>query len=480
MIDTILVLLTVGILQGVPGVIRDGGLSNNIFVKFRDESSVEERTALLLREVPQMKSVHFYENIPDLALMSLPQKTTPEEASVITRNLKKNDAFEFVEQDRMFVARRNEIIPNDSGFSQLWGHRNIGQNGGQVGFDMNSTMAWTITQGSPDVRVMIIETGVQMNHPDLNLSEERDFTTGVVNGVPSSGSLNACDNHGTCVAGVISGRINNFVGTVGLSPSSPVVSAKVGLANVPCDGSWFGQTSWTVNALNWAVSNGVRVTNNSNSYGSYSSTLNFAYSSTKNAGLVHFASSGNNGINSISYPAAYSSVNAIGSVNRRGERSTFSNYGSALFMVAPGESIYTTDRTGSVGYSSSSYVSIDGTSFSSPYAAALAALILSRNPDLTPSQVEQIMRESAVDLGTNGFDSLMGWGMLDAHEALLNTPSPHCQGDLTEDDEVNGADLAVLLGEWGSCVDCVSDVNEDGEVNGTDLSLVLGAWGSCD
>jgi len=480
MFNPILVLVSSFFFQNLPNQANEVEVTNKIFVKFCEEASIEERNEILNNHVPERESVYFYENIPNLSLISFSEETTPQKVSTIARELEESNIFEFVEQDRLFILESNEVIPNDSGFSQLWGHRNTGQNGGQIGFDMDSTMAWDITQGSPSVRVMIFETGVQLNHPDLNLSEERDFTTGAVNGIPSSGFLNACDNHGTSVAGVISGKINNFTGTVGLSPLSPLVSAEVGSANVPCNGSWFGQTSWTINALEWAVSNDVRVTNNSNSYGFYSNALNYAYSSTKNLGLVHFASSGNNGINSISYPAAYSSVNAIGSANRYGEKSNFSNYGSSLFMVAPGESVYTTDRTGSVGYSSSSYLFIDGTSFSSPYAAALAALILSKNSDLTPNQVEEIMRENGRDLGTNGFDSFTGWGMINAYKALLNTPSPYCQGDLTEDGEVNGADLAILLGEWGTCENCISDINEDGQVNGADLSLVLSAWGSCD
>lgn len=480
MFNSILILTTSVLFQSSPNVSQEENFSNQIFVKFCEEISEKDKDEILRTHVPQKESVYFYENIPNLALISFPKRTTPEEVFVIVEELEEKNLFEFVEQDRIFVLEQNQVIPNDSGFNQLWGHRNTGQNGGQVGFDMDSTMAWSISQGSPNVRVMIIETGVQMNHPDLNMGEERDFTTGVVGGIPSSGLLNACDNHGTCVAGVISGKINNSVGTVGLSPLSPTVSAKVGSANVPCEGSWFGQTSWTVNALNWAVSNNIRVTNNSNSYGFYSNTLNYAYSSTKNLGLVHFASSGNSGINSIAYPAAYSSVNAIGSANRFGQLSNFSNYGSGLFMVAPGESIYTTDRTGSIGYSSSSFVSIDGTSFSSPYAASLAALILSKNPNLTPNEVTSIMKESGTDLGSNGFDSFTGWGMINAYSALLNTPSPYCEGDLTQDGEVNGADLAILLGEWGVCENCESDINEDGQVNGADLSLVLSSWGSCE
>lgn len=480
MLNSILVFMMGVFSQSFPNTVHSENYSNQILVKFCENLTDAEKNEILDVHVPQRQAVHFYENIPNLALISFSNRTSSEEVCDIAQTLEEDDVFEFVEQDRLFVLSRSEVIPNDPGFSQSWGHRNIGQNGGLNGFDMKSTNAWDITQGSPNIRVMIFETGVQMNHPDLNMAEERDFTTGAVNGIPGSGLLNACDNHGTCVAGVISGKINNSMGTVGLSPLSPVVSAKVGSANVPCNGTWFGQTSWTINALNWAVSNNIRVTNNSNNYGFYSNSLNYAYSTTKNSGLVHFASSGNDGTNSIGYPAAYSSVKAIGSVNRFGQLSDFSNYGSGLFMVAPGESIYTTDRTGSIGYSSSSFVTIDGTSFSSPYAASLAALILSKNPNLTPNEVTSIMKESGTDLGTNGFDSFTGWGMINAYSALVNTPSPYCEEDLTQDGNVDGADLAVLLGEWGVCDGCLSDINEDNQVGGADLSLVLSAWGSCE
>jgi len=450
-----------------------------VFVKFREGTKIRGRDEMIREHLRGSSSFHHYENIPCLSLVSFPPDARTSDIVDLVERLNEGGLFEFVEQDRSFVALADQVIPNDLGFPQSWGHRNTGQNGGVPNFDMKSTMAWSINQGSPSIRVMIIETGVQMDHPDLNMSEERDFTTGAVNGIPGTGQLNSCDDHGTAVAGVIASKINNSIGTVGLSPASPVVSAKVGSAIVPCDGSWSGQTSWTVNALNWAASNGIRVTNNSNSYGFFSNAMNSAYLATRNSGSVHFASSGNGGTNSISYPAAYSSVNAIGAANRFGQRASFSSYGSDLFVVAPGQSIYTTDRTGSSGYSTGSYSTIDGTSFSSPYVASLAALILSRNSSLTSSQVEVIIRQSTTDMSTSGFDNQTGWGMVNANEALLDTPLP-CESDLNGDGQVNGADLSVLLSQWGTCLNCSSDLNESGQVDGADLSILLSSWGSCD
>ena len=194
-----------------------------------------------------------------------------------SRSIGSNSAVSFFEIDKRFTAVYSEVIPNDPGFSLCWGHRNTGAAGGVVNFDMNSTDAWSITQGSEGVKILVLETGVQQDHPDINQLPGRDFTTGAVNGVLGGGPSNSCDNHGTSVAGCITGAINNSIGTVGVAPKCKVISAKVGVSITPCNGSWQGQTSWTVNAINWAIGNGVRVTNNSNDYGTVSAAMSNAY-----------------------------------------------------------------------------------------------------------------------------------------------------------------------------------------------------------
>jgi subtilisin family serine protease len=440
---------------------------NTFFVQWKDDMNKDA----ILANVHGIETVEHYSHIPNLTLVNMENVAFMEPAM---STLLMNPNVEFVEQDKVFVAQQTEVIPNDSGFSQCWGHRNIGQSGGLINFDMNTTNAWTITKGSANIRILVFETGIQQDHPDINQLPGRDFTTGVVNGVAGGGPSTSFDNHGTAVAGCITGIINNLIGTVGVAPDCKVVSAKVGTANTA--GSWQGQTSWTVNAINWGIANGVRVTNNSNDYGTASTAMTNAYIAARNAGVVNFASSGNSGNTSIAFPARSNGVIAVGASNRNGQKASFSSYGTKLAFVAAGQSIYTTDRTGSNGYGSGDYTIIDGTSFSSPYAAGVAALILSANPSLSASEVETIMQTTCRDMSTIGYDTLTGWGMLNAEEAVRVALPPSCPLDFNGDRNVDGGDLGILLGSWGTSE---NDINGDGTTDGMDLGIFLGSWGSC-
>ena len=442
---------------------------NTFFVQWKDEVNKDA----ILANVHGIETVEHYSHIPNLTLVNMENAAFMEPAM---STLLMNPNVEFVEQDKVFVAQQTEVIPNDSGFSQCWGHRNIGQSGGLINFDMNTTNAWTMTKGSANIRILVFETGIQQDHPDINQLPGRDFTTGVVNGVAGGGPSNSCDNHGTAVAGCITGIINNGIGTVGVAPECKVISAKVGTAITPCNGSWQGQTSWTVNAINWGIANGVRVTNNSNDYGTASTAMTNAYIAARNAGVVNFASSGNSGNTSIGFPARSNGVVAVGASNRSGQKASFSSYGSKLAFVAAGQYIFTTDRTGSNGYGSGDYTIIDGTSFSSPYAAGVAALILSVNPSLSASEVETIMQTTCRDMSTIGYDTLTGWGMLNAEEAVRVALPPSCPLDFNGDRNVDGGDLGILLGSWGTAE---YDINGDGTTDGIDLGIFLGNWGSC-
>jgi len=442
---------------------------DTFFVQWKDGADKDS----VLSEIDGIESAEHYSHIPNLTLVNM---DSIESMRGAIASLKTNPNIEFVEEDRLFTATRHEVIPNDAGFSQCWGHRNIGQSGGLINFDMNTTNAWSITKGSPTIRILVFETGIQQDHPDINQQAGRDFTTGAVNGILGGGPTNECDNHGTSVAGCITGIINNSIGTVGVAPDCKVISAKVGTAVTPCSGSWQGQTSWTVNAINWGIANGVRVTNNSNDYGTASTAMTNAYAAARNAGVVNFASSGNSGNTNIGFPARSNGVIAVGASNRSGQKASFSSYGSKLAFVAAGQSIYTTDRTGSNGYGSGDYTIIDGTSFSSPYAAGVAALILSVNPSLSAAQVESIMQTTCRDIGTAGYDTLTGWGMLNADAAVRAAQPVPCPADFTGDRLVNGSDLGILLASWGTNQ---NDINGDGFVDGSDLGMLLSAWGAC-
>ncbi|MHC4653045.1 MAG: S8 family peptidase [Planctomycetota bacterium] len=318
----------------------------------------------------------------------------------------------------MIFSGRSSFIPNDTLFDNLWGLHNTGQTGGTSDIDMDAPEAWDITTGCAAIHVVIIDTGVQLDHPDLNVQAGTDTTSDAsTDGSP----VNECDDHGTWVAGCVSAIINNNLGVVGVSPDCVSRPARTFISNIPCTGNWSSNASWTVDSLDWAQDNGVRVSNNSNSYGFTSNAIEDKYEETRNNGMVHFASAGNDSDTTINYPASIATVNAVAAIDHDGNLASFSDSGPGLAFSGPGDDILTTDRTGADGGSAGDYAAVDGTSFASPYAAGVAALVLSSEPPLTAQQVEDIMAGTATDLGAAGYDTTFGWGLVNAHEALLAT-----------------------------------------------------------
>jgi subtilisin family serine protease len=319
----------------------------------------------------------------------------------------------WAEPDLVRVTR-HDLIPNDPSFGSQWGLHNTGQSGGTTDMDMDCPEAWDLNQGDSSVYVVVLDDGVQQDHPDINQRAGADFTGNGTNGGPG----NDCDNHGTAVAGCISATINNSTGVAGAAPGCRVASAKWSVSNTPCDGGGSYQVSWLVSAIDWADTIGATATNNSNSFGSQSSVTS-KYEETRNNGIAHFTSSGNDGTGTIGYPGSLPTVNAVGAIDRNGNRASFSTYGTGLAYVAPGVDIYTTDRTGDDGYGDGDYGARNGTSFSSPYAAAVAGLIRSQDDTLTVDEVETILENTCTDRGSSGWDQYYGFGIVNAHQALI-------------------------------------------------------------
>ncbi|MGA9115517.1 MAG: S8 family serine peptidase [Bacteroidota bacterium] len=324
---------------------------------------------------------------------------------------------EWAEPDAMFTGRA-AYTPNDPGFPNLWGIRNTLQFGGIAGMDMDGDLAWDYTSGSTGIKVLVIDTGVQQNHPDIHQLAGADMTGQGGGGGP----VNACDNHGTAVAGCVSATMDNSLGTVGIAPGSYVLSARTFISNLPapCSGGWTTNSSWTVNALAWGESLGCRVSNNSNAYDVPSSAIEAKYQAAYDSGMVHFAAAGNNGNAVITWPASLPIVNAVAALDPDGTLTGFSCYGQGLDFSAPGIDVYTTDRTGAAGYVSGDYVYVWGTSFASPYAAGVAALVLSAFGSYTPSDVEARMQRTCRDLGAAGYDTNYGWGFVNAWHGVTS------------------------------------------------------------
>ncbi|HKB15960.1 MAG TPA: S8 family serine peptidase, partial [Planctomycetota bacterium] len=330
--------------------------------------------------------------------------------------LARDPRVEWAEPDWLMSARAL-LIPNDPGFPYLWGMMNTGQFLGTPGMDMDADLAWDLTTGSASTRVLIMDSGIDPAHPDLNQVPGADFTGQGTGGAPG----NVCDWHGTSVAGCVSAILDNGLGTVGIAPDCPALSARVLAMSLACNLSGAVQASWIVDALGFGLAQGARVSNASLGLGFASSALEAQYQSTYDAGMVHFAAAGNGGFGSILYPASIPVVNAVSGLAPSGTLTSFSQWGPGTDFSAPAVFVYTTDMTGPAGLSFGDYAFPYGTSFASPYAAGVAALVVSQNPTMTSREIELAMRAGR-DLGAPGYDTTYGWGFVNANSALRSRP----------------------------------------------------------
>jgi Tol biopolymer transport system component len=311
--------------------------------------------------------------------------------------------------DAIFTGRAARA-GGDPLFAQSWALLHRGQFGGPLGTDLNAVFAWAHTTGLPSVHVGLIDDGIELAHPDLMLAPGADFTGQGGNGA----ALGACDSHGTSVAGCISAALDNGIGSAGIAPGARVRSLRALIALPACDGTWTSQESWTVEALAAAAASGVRVTCNPNSYGWTSAAIAQQYALTRAAGLVHLASAGNAGALAVDWPASLPEVLAVGACGPDGAPAPDSNQGAELDFLAPGHSIWTTDRSGSAGYAAQEHALLDGSSYACGFAAGVAALALARDPLLQPPQLEALLSASCSDVLAPGRDAQSGAGLLDA------------------------------------------------------------------
>jgi len=294
-------------------------------------------------------------------------------------------------------------VPNDTYYaSHQWSLQKI-----------NAHRAWTITTGSDDITIAIVDTGVDLDHPDLQAKIVPGYDFVNHDNDPSDDH-----GHGSHVAGIAAAATDNGLGVAGISWGARIMPVKV------LDSAGEGFTDDVAQGVIWATEHGARIINLSLGDEEPLPVLRDATAYAHERGALIVAAAGNcaaggyncSGINPIISPAAYPHIIAVAATTKSDGHASFSEYHPYVDVAAPGVGIYSTFWDDTYGHS-------QGTSSATPHVAGLAALIWSVKPGLSNEQVRDIIEATAIDLGTPGKDDFFGYGRIDAYAALLRACS---------------------------------------------------------
>lgn len=378
-------------------------LPGEIIVKLEEDASRQDLVALNRRNDARIEKDL---PLPDTSVVDLPPELPVQAAA---QRYEASPAVEYAEPNfRVFPTR----IPNDERYPEMWNLSNTGQTGGTRDADIDANLGWEVTTGNPDTVVAVIDTGTQIEHPDLqgNIWENPnpDVNMNDTNGWDFCNGDNTVydspevDIHGTHVAGTLAATGNNNLGVAGVAWQADIMPLKF-MCQQP-DDPVNGSVSDAISALKYAVDKGARISNNSWGFTRMRSdppqALCDAIADAGDQGHLFVAAAGNSGANNdgtqADYPAScetrsggaeITNIISVAATNYNDRLAAFSNYGeSSVDLVAPGVNILST-------IPGNEYSNLHGTSMAAPQVAGTAALLKSRDPGLSDEEIKrQILR----------------------------------------------------------------------------------------
>lgn len=348
--------------------------------------------------------------IPALGL-ALVEVSPGEDLALASARLQAQAGVEWAEPNYIFEL---DFVPNDPFYATQAPYLDR----------ISMFRAWDLAVGRPEIVVAVLDTGIDLTHPDLapaiwvnqgeipgnNIDDDGNGFVDDVHGWDFADNDNLPDDdhgHGTHVAGIAAAVLNNGIGIAGVAGGVTIMPVDVFMGGI-------GTYEDLIRAIVYAADNGAHVINMSLGASSYSRGEEMAVDYAWSRGAVVVAAAGNTARESYHYPAAHHNVIAVAATTAQDYLAGFSTRGDFVDVAAPGDRVLSTFRGGRYTYMS-------GTSMASPHVAGLAALILSRNPGLSPAQVRAIIEATATDLGPTGRDIYFGHGRINAELALTKT-----------------------------------------------------------
>jgi subtilisin len=278
------------------------------------------------------------------------------------------------------------------------------------GFDGATTVGTDIC--GQTIKVAVLDTGIDYTHQDL-----KPVYKGGYDFINNDDDPLDDHYHGTHVSGTIAAADNSISGSlIGTAPCVELYAVKV------LDSRGSGTSAGVAAGIDWAADNGMNIASLSLGSSSPSDVIQAAGERAYAMGVLLVAASGNSGGEPVGYPAAFPEFIAVGSTDKDDGLSSFSSFGDAQEIVAPGRDILSTTPTYLSGKGpfnpQPNYDTLSGTSMATPHVSGVAALMMSANSNLTNVDVRQMLRDSAIDLGEPGWDKYYGYGLLYAPAAV--------------------------------------------------------------
>ncbi len=336
--------------------------------------------------------------------------------------------------------RKSLATPNDPQYLQQWHYPLI-----------NLPQSWDVTTGSNTVIVAVIDSGVLLNHPDLEnrlTSDGYDFISDPArardgDGIdpdpddPGDGSPGRSSFHGTHVSGTIAAETNNIIGVAGVTWSTRIMPLRAigqgggtdfDILQAVRYAAGFDNDSGTLPAQK------ADIINLSLGGGSFSPVAQELFTEIRGEGITVVAAAGNSASNTPFYPAAYEGVLSVSAVDIKKDPAQYSNFGTTIDLAAPGgdntadinadgfpDGVLSTCGTDQTGVIEFVYCFFQGTSMAAPHVAGVVALMKAIYPALTPGELDILLANGLIteDLGPAGRDDQFGHGLIDAFGALV-------------------------------------------------------------
>lgn len=365
--------------------------------------------------IPNQFLIKFKQGLSESAISSFLKKYNTRvlrsSSSLNVRLVQSSDPA-FIEQTK--AENTVEYVENNSRYSTKF-TVNDPRSSDQKGIaTINIAKAWDITLGDRNIIIGIVDTGVDLNHPDLVSKLVPGFNVLTDGKTPPKDD----NGHGTHVAGIAAAATDNKIGIAGTAPKCMIMPVKA------LDNKGDGDVLNLSIGIVWAVDHGAKVINMSLGGDNAPETLKRAiqYALIHKISVISATGNGNDqgiGLNEPTYPAALPGVIAVGAIDTAGKVARFSNFGKWTTVVAPGEQILSTTPTYDVPGIMKNYDFMDGTSMASPIITGVVALMLSRNPNMSPEMIKTKLESTAKPIGSSGFNEKAGYGLVDAEKAVM-------------------------------------------------------------